>query len=1156
MKKRNLLLLVAWLLLLPLTLCAHPTRAVHRLLDRIGGKGTAERFVVRIDPTLAENGEETFLISAEKGKPCIQGSSTLAVTTGINWYLNHYAHVNLSWNQLTADLTHRPLPLPQQTEKRSCSADYRYYLNYCTFSYSMSTWTWERWQQEIDWMALHGINMPLQIVGLDVVWQKLLTKDLNYSEEEANRFIAGPCFQAWWGMNNLEGWGGPNPKWWYERQEQLAKKIVKRQRELGMQPVLPGYSGMIPSDITAHTGYPANGQGKWCMFVRPYILDPNTDAFTHIAACYYRRLKEVMGTSEYYSMDPFHEGANTQGIDVPSAYTRIAQAMTDARPDAKWVIQFWQWSRAQYHVLDQVEKGKLIILDLFSDAHSHFQDYKGHEAVYCALPNFGGRTGLFGRLSKTIESYYEHRKKFDLIKGIGATPEAIEQTPVVYDALFELPWRDTAPDAGQWLEEYTVSRYGTAHPKAQKAWELIRNAALNCQTGLQGPHEAVLCARPALQVGSVSSWGGADIFYNPQHVIHAAHLLLQAHDRLRGKNYDYDLTDFTRQALTDYGHDLLQAIKQAYDAGDATAYGQRRNAFLQLILDLDRLLCTNENFMLGRWTQMARNIADEAERTTEADRNWLELDNARTLITTWGQRDNSETGGLRDYSYRQWGGMMKDFYFQRWKQFFEALDNQKTMPDWFDHDWNWAHDTTLSYPTRPTGNTAQTATELLAKYFVPCTTTSGTYYLYRHIETSPEPALPLTALRGQTFRFPLDTLPEGISARLSIDFNNDFAYQQGETAEGTTLSVPTDALPGAAQALLTLSDGTQLKARITLKDDIRTPREVSVRSNSLQQGTASLLEGHQQRVCNQKEVTLVARPVSGYDFSHWSNQKGQTVSSRNPYTYYGAAADCFTAHFSINRWGTPQEDLSELNVIREYGQFLTTLQAADDGKSFQDIYQTAQCPTSLCHTTQAVRVTPGSKWTLQWKGKGGLNYCRLTAYIDLNADGDFDDEGEMLGVVGEKESAGNHRLNAYTLPVLLPYAVPDGTTHLRLRFDGAWSTQQLNEAGGVPAKASCNRMVYDIPVRVDRQYRKSCTVTVKSEDPAKGVVDANGQPDTYTYAAGEEVVLRCYPAQGYRLDFWTDAYGRKVPADWTDGNFLRFHAPEHGTYTAHFKSVR
>ena len=173
--------------------------------------------------------EDVFVITTKDGKPCVKGNSILAITTGINWYLNHYAHINISWNNLSInDLSGYDFPLPDEDEIHVCSADYRYYLNYCTFSYSMSVWTWERWEQEIDWMALHGINMPLQIVGLDVVWKKLLTEYYNYTFEEANDFIAGPCFQAWWGMNNLEQWGGPNPEWWYERQEVLAKKNMRQ----------------------------------------------------------------------------------------------------------------------------------------------------------------------------------------------------------------------------------------------------------------------------------------------------------------------------------------------------------------------------------------------------------------------------------------------------------------------------------------------------------------------------------------------------------------------------------------------------------------------------------------------------------------------------------------------------------------------------------------------------------------------------------------------------------------------------------------------------------------------------------------------------------------------------------------------------------------
>lgn len=677
---------------------------ISDFLNRIGGENAAEKFVFVIDESLSENGEDVFVITSKDDKPCIKGSSTLAVTTGINWYLNHYAHINLSWNQLVIDdLASRELPLPSKEERHVCDADYRYYLNYCTFSYSMSVWTWERWEKEIDWMALHGINMPLQIVGLDVVWKRLLTEYYNYTSDEANEFIAGPCFQAWWGMNNLEGWGGPNPDWWYERQKVLSKKICDRMRELGMQPVLPGFSGMVPSDFTEKTGHASNSQGLWCGFRRPNILDPNSEAFKTMAANYYKVLEEVMGTSTYYSMDPFHEGANTESIDVAAAYKAIADAMYAANDDIdeKWVIQYWQWNSDQYKVLDQVEKGKLVILDLFSSAHTHFEEYKSHDAVYCMLPNFGGRSGFMGRFNGVIDGYFANKDSHSNIKGIGATPEAIGSVSVLYDVLFELPWRETKPDAKEWMQNYTVSRYGEENALAQQAWELLRNSALNCTTQLQGPHEAVICARPSLSVDRVSSWGGTDIFYNYEDVKKAAQLLLEAD--LEGENYNYDLIEITRQAMTDHAYYLLKDIKKSYEENDNENYERLRDEFLSLILDLDALLNTNENFMLGSWTEMARAIADEINGTTDDDKNWLELNNARTLITTWGDEVNANQGGLRDYSYRAWGGMLKDFYYPRWKYFF---DNNLQEPEggWFEMERKWALDESLRYSNEPQGD--------------------------------------------------------------------------------------------------------------------------------------------------------------------------------------------------------------------------------------------------------------------------------------------------------------------------------------------------------------------------------------------------------------------------------------------------------------------
>ena len=693
---------------------AGPDTVLSSFLDRIGGPGASDRILTVVDEDLSDNGNDVFIVTAADGKPMVKGSSVIAVTTGINHYLNHVANINLSWNRLTTDLSAVDLPLPDAEIRRECRADYRYYLNYCTFSYSMSTWTWDRWQKEIDWMALHGINMPLQIVGLDVVWRDLLTEYYGYSRDEANAFIAGPCFQAWWGMNNLESWGGPNPDWWYERQANLARQICQRERELGMQPVLPGFCGMVPSDFTDKTGIPANDQGLWCAFTRPRILDPNNSKFPEVADRYYDVLHKVMGKSDYYSLDPFHEGANTNGIDVPAAYSALYKAMDDANPGSKWVIQQWQWSKPQYNVLERVPKGKLVVLDLFSDAQPRFETYDGHDAVYCSLPNFGGRTGMMGRLNGVVEGYNAYSSEYPNLKGVGATPEAIGQVPVLYDILFELPWMDDYPDPAQWVEDYTKARYGVDNDKAKQAWEKLRTTVLDCRSRLQGPHEAVICARPSLTVDYVSSWGGTDIFYDPQAVVDAAYAMLES--GLDGDNYRFDMIDITRQALTDYAKSLLAEIKVAHEHGGTSAPGfdSLKTRYLELILDIDQLLCSDPNYMLGQWTEMARDIADEIPGTDDADRDWLELDNARTLITTWGARTNADNGGLRDYSYRESGGILRDFYYGRWKKWFDEC-----MPDdieCYAREHAWATDGSKRYYVEPHGDPVEIAGRLLHKY--------------------------------------------------------------------------------------------------------------------------------------------------------------------------------------------------------------------------------------------------------------------------------------------------------------------------------------------------------------------------------------------------------------------------------------------------------
>ena len=119
-------------------------------------------------------------------------------------------------------------------------------MNYCTHSYSAAWWNWDRWEYEIDMMALNGINMPLAITGTESVWYATLI-DLGFTDEEARDFLAGPAFLAWQLMTNLEHHGGPLPMSWIKSHEELGKKILERELAFGMKPIQQGYSGFVPN---------------------------------------------------------------------------------------------------------------------------------------------------------------------------------------------------------------------------------------------------------------------------------------------------------------------------------------------------------------------------------------------------------------------------------------------------------------------------------------------------------------------------------------------------------------------------------------------------------------------------------------------------------------------------------------------------------------------------------------------------------------------------------------------------------------------------------------------------------------------------------------------------------------------------------------------
>lgn len=226
MYMKNTFLLLSWLILLPSGILANPIKG---MLERID-KGASDKFVVE----LHKSPNDFFELDQKGDKVVIRGNTYINIATGINWYLKYHAGIHLSWNSMHASLPN-VLPPVFRKERHETNLALRYDFNYCTYSYSMAFWDWKRWEEELDWMALHGINLPLAAVGHECVWRNLLLR-LGFSKQQINDFIAGPAFLAWWEMNNLEGWGGPNPDSWYKTARRLAEKNIETNERMGNAP--------------------------------------------------------------------------------------------------------------------------------------------------------------------------------------------------------------------------------------------------------------------------------------------------------------------------------------------------------------------------------------------------------------------------------------------------------------------------------------------------------------------------------------------------------------------------------------------------------------------------------------------------------------------------------------------------------------------------------------------------------------------------------------------------------------------------------------------------------------------------------------------------------------------------------------------------------
>jgi alpha-N-acetylglucosaminidase len=637
-----------------------------------------------------DQGHETYVVSAVGGRVEVKGSSAVALCRGVYAYLRETGSGMVGWGGLRLEL---PPRLPDLSERRVvCPYKFIQYYNVCTFGYTTAFWNWGRWERELDWMALHGITMPLAMEGQEAIWQRVW-KQFGVTQAELDRYFTGPAYLPWHRMGNIDYFEGPLPQGWIDRKCDLQRKILDRMRELGMSPVVPAFAGFIPEAFKRLYPQAKVFTELWTSQTprqsKSLILDPGqADLYKEIGARFIREYKREFGPVEYYLADTFNEMSVPVGSRPEEDLRRFARSVYESilagDPNGKWVMQGWLFrsdpqfwdNRAIAAFLSGVPDDRMLILDFSNDSNAEKKgedptannDWKDHESFFGKpwvngmIHTFGGNNNVKGNLPLIAAQPGEvlaSPQRGNLV-GWGMDPEGIENNEVVYELMTDIGWSDAKIDLDRWIPAYCRARYGD-YPRAMtEAWRLLLESAYSWHPTWNSRH--AWQSRPSLEPAAL----GVDT--TPAFHQAVEQFLASAEQLKPSLLYRNDLIELVAQSVGGRIDAQLLKACQAHKAGQAEVRDHSAKRALDMLLRVDGLMNLRVDRRLETWIGAAQSWALSPDEKSYYDRD------SRRVITFWGWTD------LNDYASRVWSGLIRDYYAGRWKTFFEALQKNH-MPD-------------------------------------------------------------------------------------------------------------------------------------------------------------------------------------------------------------------------------------------------------------------------------------------------------------------------------------------------------------------------------------------------------------------------------------------------------------------------------------------
>lgn len=690
---------------------------VYGIIDRTIGNEYRKWFSFELTNTDGTN--DYFELSDKAGKIHIKGNQGLSLTTGLNYYFKNYLNVHISEQT-------KQVKMPSQivnigtTVRKETPYKVRYAYNYCTLNYSFSFFGEEDWQRENDWLALNGVNVVLDLAGQEATWIKFLM-NFGYSFDDAKDWLTGPAYYAWQFMDNMETFGGPIPDGYVKDRLELARATQRWKRSLGMQTVLQGYAGMVPTNFTAYQpNTKVVTQGSWNGLSRPYMIATNSSEYDDFAQKFYDAQEFVYGKrSNFYAVDPFHEGGiRPVGLTDDIISKEVLESLLQYDKNATWIVQGWQ-SNPTNSLLNGMGENRtkhVLIVDLikypikswtkynkttYDNTTLNATEFNGTNWAWCLLANFGGNPSMHGQLDVMVEDIMSARKSSKHMQGIGIISEAMYDNPIIYDLIFDLVWADETFNVNDWIDKYIQRRYCATSANAKQAWTIMRNA--NYNYGVRFTNELF-----GLKSKAPQDYAAQSISYGAEKLESALKLLLSDYDKFKDSEcYRYDLTEIMRQVVSNYALSTYNELLNAKSTANLETFKSKKQAFLQAFNVLNEVQSTQKEQLGGEWIGKA---IDRASGYDDFSKAVFEM-NAKTLITTWGSRGSSS---LKDYGWRNYEGIFLDIYKTVWSEYLDKVEKNLTdgtaiqtinASGYFNFYWNWIMSN--QHYTREPKNTAQ-----------------------------------------------------------------------------------------------------------------------------------------------------------------------------------------------------------------------------------------------------------------------------------------------------------------------------------------------------------------------------------------------------------------------------------------------------------------